>query len=120
MSAVRDDVETYFSSRGITITVLGMKDGLEYDDAAIQKSINEKFSSEMKLTTQENENARILSEAKAQAEAKILLAEAEAEANRKLSESLTNYILEKMYYEKWDGVLPQVYGADGAIVNMPS
>lgn len=119
MSAVRDDVETYFSSRGITITVLGMKDGLEYDDAAIQKSINEKFSSEMKLTTQENENARILSEAKAQAEAKILLAEAEAEANRKLSESLTNYILEKMYYEKWNGVLPYIYGADGVMVNIP-
>ena len=119
MTNVRDDVMSYFSDRGITITVLGMKDGLEYDDTAIQKSINEKFSSEMKLTTQENENKRIISEAEAEAQAIILKAEAEAEANRLLSESITNSILEKMYYDKWDGVLPYVYGGDGQLIEMP-
>ena len=97
METVRTDVETYFASRGITITVLGMKDGLEYDDATIQKSINDKFSSEMKLTTQKNENERIISEA-----------EAKAEANRILSESLTPEVLQQQYYEKWDGKLPEV------------
>jgi hypothetical protein len=106
MEAVRTDVETYFAARGITITVLGMKDGLEYDDATIQKSINDKFSSEMKLTTQENENQRIISEA-----------EAIAEANRILSESLTDEVLQQMYYEKWDGKLPEVMtGSDGGII----
>ena len=97
MKTVREDVETYFADRGITITVLGMKDGLEYDDATIQKSINDKFSSEMKLTTQENENQRIISEA-----------EALAEANRILSESLTDEVLRQMYLDKWDGKLPNV------------
>lgn len=97
MKTVREDVETYFAARGITITVLGMKDGLEYDDANIQKSINDKFSSEMKLTTQKNENERIISEA-----------EAKAEANRILSESLTDEVLKQQYYEKWDGKLPNV------------
>lgn len=110
MKAVRDDVVTYFAGRGITITVLGMKDGLEYDDASIQKSINEKFSSEMKLTTQENENKRILSEAEAKAQAIILEAEANAEANRLMSESLTEEILNKMYYDAWDGKLPTYVG----------
>ncbi len=106
MNAVRDDVETYFAARGITITVLGMKDGLEYDDASIQKSINDKFSSEMKLTTQENENQRIISEA-----------QAKAEANRILSESLTDEVLKQMYYEKWDGKLPNVItGSDGGVM----
>ena len=106
MEAVREDVMTYFAERGITITVLGMKDGLEYDDASIQKSINDKFSSEMKLTTQENENQRIISEA-----------EAIAEANRILSESITPEILEQMYYEKWNGVLPEVMtGSDTGIM----
>lgn len=107
MEAVRADVETYFAQRGITITVLGMKDGLEYDDATIQSSINDKFSSEMKLTTQKNENQRIISEA-----------EAEAEANRILSESITNEILTQLYYEKWDGKLPGVMtsGSDGGII----
>ena len=46
MKVVRDDVTTYFEEKGITITVLGMKDGIEYDDPEIQKAINEKFSSE--------------------------------------------------------------------------
>ncbi len=106
MKAVRDDVVNYFAEHGITITVLGMKDGLEYDDTTIQKSINDKFSSEMKLTTQENENRRIISEA-----------EAKAEANRILSESITNEILKQQYYEKWDGKLPNVMtGTDNGII----
>lgn len=119
MTSVRDDVMGYFADKGITITVLGMKDGLEYDDTAIQKSINEKFSSEMKLTTQENENKRIISEAEAEAQAIILKAEAEAKANKLLAESLTRTILEKMYYDKWDGVLPHVYGGDGQLIEIP-
>lgn len=108
MKSVRDDVTAYFAERGITITVLGMKDGLEYDDATIQKSINDKFSSEMKLTTQKNENERIISEA-----------QAKAEANRILSESLTDEVLKKQYYEKWDGKLPTVMSDSNGIIIDP-
>ena len=108
MKSVRDDVTSYFADRGITITVLGMKDGLEYDDATIQKSINDKFSSEMKLTTQKNENERIISEA-----------QAKAEANRILSESLTDEVLKKQYYEKWDGKLPTVMADSNGIIIDP-
>lgn len=109
MKSVRDDVTSYFSERGITITVLGMKDGLEYDDPDIQTSINEKFSSEMKLTTQENENQRIVSEA-----------EALAEANRIISESLTDEVLTQQFYDKWDGKLPEVMtdSGNGIIVDV--
>lgn len=109
MKSVRDDVTTYFAERGITITVLGMKDGLEYDDPDIQTSINEKFSSEMKLTTQENENQRIVSEA-----------EALAEANRIISESLTDEVLTQQFYDKWDGKLPEVMtdSGNGIIVDI--
>lgn len=106
MATVREDVETYFAARGITITVLGMKDGLEYDDVTIQSSINDKFSSEMKLTTQENENQRIISEA-----------EAIAEANRILSESLTDEVLRQMWLDKWNGKLPDVMtGEDNGVI----
>lgn len=109
MKSVRGDVTTYFAERGITITVLGMKDGLEYDDPDIQTSINEKFSSEMKLTTQENENQRIVSEA-----------EALAEANRIISESLTDEVLTQQFYDKWDGKLPEVMtdSGNGIIVDV--
>ena len=116
MNAVREDVETYFAARGITITVLGMKDGLEYDDAAIQKSINDKFSSEMKLTTQENENKRVISEAEAKAKSLIIAAEAEAEANRILAESLTEAVLKYLYFQKWNGQLPEYLADSGSDV----
>ena len=99
MAAVRNDVESYFAEKGITITVLGMKDGLEYDDPEIQRSINEKFSSEQRLITQENENKRIISEA-----------EAIAKANKILSDSITDEVLRQKYIEKWNGELPNYVG----------
>lgn len=121
MSKVRDDVTAYFADKGITITVLGMKDGIEYDDPEIQKAINEKFSSEQRLVTQENNNKVTISKAEADAQAIKIAAEAQAEANRLLAESLTNEILAQMYYEKWNGELPYLYGAsDGALLQVPT
>lgn len=58
--------------------------------------------------------------AQAEADAKLIEAEAEAEANRKVASSLSEAILEKMYYEKWNGSLPQVYdGVDGNLIEIP-
>ena len=70
------------------------------------------------------EEARIAAEeaakAEAEAQAMVMLAEAQAEANRLLAESLTGNLLEKMYYEKWDGKLPYIYGGDNTpIIQMP-
>lgn len=118
MTTVRDDVTTYFEDKGITITVLGMKDGIEYDDPAIQESINEKFSSEQKLVTQENNNKVTISKAEADAQAKITAAEAEAEANRKIAESLTPTLIEKQKIEKWNGDVPAVQGSNTPIIDM--
>lgn len=118
MNTVREDVETYFGDKGITITVLGMKDGIEYEDEAIQTAINEKFSSEQKLVTQENNNKVIISKAEAEAEAQRIEAEAEADANKKIAESLTPELIEKQKIEKWKGEVPQVQGNATPIVNM--
>ena len=118
MNSVRDDVEKYFGDKGITITVLGMKDGIEYDDEAIQTAINEKFSSEQKLVTQENNNKVIISKAEAEAEAQRIAAEAEADANKKIAESLTPELIEKQKIEKWKGDVPQVQGFATPIINM--
>ena len=118
MNTVREDVENYFGDKGITITVLGMKDGIEYEDEAIQAAINEKFSSEQKLVTQENNNKVIISKAEAEAEAQRIEAEAEADANKKIAESLTPELIEKQKIEKWNGDVPQVQGNATPIVNM--
>ena len=118
MNTVREDVTNYFGDKGITITVLGMKDGIEYEDEAIQTAINEKFSSEQKLVTQENNNKVIVSKAEAEAEAQRIAAEAEADANKKIAESLTPELIEKQKIEKWKGDVPQVQGSATPIINM--
>ena len=40
---------------------------------------------------------------------------------KSFTESLTPELLEKMYYEKWDGKLPYIYGGDGMtpIIQVP-
>ena len=57
--------------------------------------------------------------AKAQAEALKIAVEAEAAANKTVANSITDKILEKMFYEKWDGELPNVIGGEGGII-LPS
>ena len=121
MEAVKNYVIPYFKEYGITITVLGMKEGVSYENDKIQKAIDEKFASEQELVIQQNKNEAAIAKAEADAKAKIMDAEAQAKANALLTESLTPELLEKMYYEKWDGKLPYIYGGDGMtpIVNVP-
>ena len=119
MEIVKKNVVEYFDAYGITITVLGLKEGISYENANIQLAIDEKFASEQKLEIQRNENDANVAKAEAEAEAMIIAAEAQAEANRILSESITDEILEQMYYDKWDGVLPTFYGANDALIQIP-
>lgn len=121
MEAVKSYVIPYFKEYGITITVLGMKEGVSYENDKIQKAIDEKFASEQELVIQQNRNEAAIAKAEADAKAKIMDAEAQAKANALLTESLTPELLEKMYYEKWDGKLPYIYGGDGMtpIIQVP-
>lgn len=121
MEAVKSYVVDYFADYGITITVLGMKEGISYENPAIQAAIDEKFASEQQLVIQQNKNEANIAKAEAEAQALILAAEAQAEANRILAESLTSEILAQMYYEKWNGELPYLYGADGStLIQVPT
>lgn len=72
------------------------------------KRINAQGEADAKKTSAEGE-----------AEAIRILADAEAEANKKIAASLTDAILDKMYYDTWNGILPSVYGTDGTIITMP-
>lgn len=119
MAAVKQNVTAYFKDYGITITVLGLKEGISYENPAIQTAIDEKFASEQKLEIQENENAANTAKAQAEANAILITANAQAEANRILSQSITPEILAQQYYERWDGVLPQVYGGSEVMMQLP-
>ncbi len=129
MNSVVSNVKTHFAEYGVTITVLGMKEGISYENPAIQTAIDEKFSSEQLLTTQQNLNeveiakAEAAAEAakiKAEADAEVLLiaAEAEAEANEKIANSLTPELVEMNKIDKWNGVLPQVQGDSNPIIDI--
>ena len=56
--------------------------------------------------------------AQGEADALKIAAEAEAEANRKIAESLTSELIEKLKYEQWNGQLPQVQGSSTPIVDI--
>ena len=119
IETVKTNVTEYFKEYGITITVLGIKEGFSFENPAIQEAIDAKFASEQELIIQQNKNEAAIAKAEAEAQAIIIAAEAQAEANRKLSESLTDDILAKLYYEKWDGQLPQYMGGDGGNLLIP-
>lgn len=120
MEAIKNKVIPYFKDYGITITVLGFKEGISFENPEIQKALDEKFASEQDLVIQQNKNEAALAKAEADAQAVIIAAEAQAEANKLLANSITDAILEQMYYEKWNGVLPSVYGAEGTLIQMPN
>lgn len=62
----------------------------------------------------------LLTEAQAEAEAQLIRAQAEAEANAILQESLSPEILNQMYIDKWNGVMPMYMGSSetGLIFDM--
>lgn len=120
MEAVKEYVVTYFKDYGITITVLGLKEGISFENPAIQEAIDAKFASEQELVIQQNKNEANLAKAEAEAEAMLMLAKAQAEANKLLAQSLTDEVLAQLYYEKWDGKLPVYYGGDGVpVIQVP-
>jgi len=120
MEAVKAYVVPYFKEYGITITVLGLKEDISYENPEIQKAIDAKFASEQELVIQQNKNEASIAKAEAEAKSMIMLAQAQAEANELLANSITDKILAKMYYEKWNGVLPQFYGAEDALIEIPA
>ena len=120
MTAVKDYVVDYFKDYGITITVVGMKEGISYENATIQAAIDEKFASEQELVIQQNKNEANIAKAEAEAQAILIAAQAQADANKLLAESLTDEILAQMYYEKWIGEVPYFYGADGTLILLPT
>ena len=120
MEKVKTYVVDYFKDYGITITVLGLKEGISFENPEIQKALDAKFASEQDLVIQQNKNEAELAKAEAQAQAVLIAAQAQAEANRLLAESITEEILAQMYYDKWDGKLPYLYGGtDGTLIQIP-
>ena len=99
---------------------------------AIQKKVN--AQQELELAKIQRQTARVEAEkekevaqinaekakieAQGKADAELIKANAEAEANKKIAESLTDKLIEKAKYDKWNGELPYIEGAATPIVNV--
>lgn len=126
--------------KGINILSVAIEDidftdaftnAIEAKQVATQNKLKAETEQEQKIIEAEAEAERKRIEAEAAAEVKMIeadafayetitKAEAEAEANEMISTSLTNEILDKMYYDSWDGVLPKYIGGDsGNMIQIP-
>jgi len=71
-----------------------------------------------KIEAQGIADSNIIS-ANAEAEAILIKAEAEAKANETIAKSLTDKIIQKMYYETWNGELPTTILGENSNVMIP-
>jgi regulator of protease activity HflC (stomatin/prohibitin superfamily) len=103
----------YVNITSVAITNIDFSDQFE-------TAVEEKMIAEQNALKAEYENEAKVAKAEADAKAKLVSAEAEAKANELLENSVTDKILQKIYLEKWDGVLPNVVAGDDVSMILPS
>lgn len=113
--AVTDALGTGFY---VTVTNVAITD-IEFSEQ-FETAVEEKMIAEQNQLKAEYENAAKIAKAEAEAKAKILAAEGEAKANELLEKSLTDKILQEMYLDKWNGVLPSVVAGEDTSMILPS
>ena len=93
-------------------------DAVEAKQVAQQNKLKAETEAQQKLI--EADAAANVKKINADAEAYELTvkAQAEAEANETITKSLTDEILKKMYYDSWNGSLPQVITGDSGSILM--
>lgn len=133
-AALTEKLKERFRPYGIVIDNVALADVRPDEDT--DKAIKEKIKAQEALetakvtaekdkveATRDKEIAEINAEkakieAQGQADAELIRANAEAEANKKIAESLTDKLIEKIKYDKWNGELPYIEGASTPIVNI--
>ena len=133
-AALTEKLKERFKPYGIVIDGVALADVRPDEDT--DKAIKEKIKAQEALetakvtaekdkveATRDKEIAKINAEkakieAQGQADAELIRANAEAEANKKIAESLTDKLIEKIKYDKWNGELPYIEGASTPIVNI--
>jgi regulator of protease activity HflC (stomatin/prohibitin superfamily) len=129
--AIKEAVDENYFVNITTVVLTNIDFSNAFEQAVEDKMIAEQaklkadYENEMKVAKAEADAEAKLKAAqaeieiaKAQAEALKIAAEAEAEANKTIADSITKEILEKIFYDKWDGKLPQVMGDGSAILDI--
>lgn len=132
LKLVMDDLQTNLGPKGFKFDMVSFIGGLRADPQ-VMNSINAVIQANQKAIEAENKVAQSKAEAdqkieeargkaesqvlEAEAEAKAILAKAEAQAkaNDLQAKSITPELLQWNALQRWDGVLPQFMGGDGAV-----
>ena len=101
---------TIYDIRVITTSI----EDLDFTDAFTDAVEAKQVAEQNKLKAQTEAETKII-QAEAEAKVKITQAEAEAKSNELLNKTLTNAMLQKLFYEKWDGKLPIVTSGNNGI-----
>ena len=124
-SALTEYLAEKFAPYGIRISNVSLIN-IEVDNETAE-AINAKITAQQNAETQAINNQTNMDKAEADAQVKrtqaqanadamLIEAQAEAEANNIISKSLNTNIINKMYYDKWNGELPDVVGSDSAVI----
>lgn len=113
--AVREVVgdEYYVDIVSVVLTNIDFSD-------AFENAVEEKMIAEQQQLKASYENETKIAAAEAEAKAKLIAAEATAKANDLLEKSLTDKILQEMYINKWNGVLPEVVSDGDLMFQLPN
>lgn len=120
LAEVKERVNKVVEAYGVKIEQLGLVGAMRLPENVIV-AINSKIKATQDAIRAENELRQTEAEAKkviaaAEGEAKALLVRADAQAvsNKKLAESMTPALLQKIYYERWDGKLPTMVSGENS------
>lgn len=114
---IETDLSSKLSKYNVQVVSTAVED-MDFTDAFTDAVEQKQVAEQNKLRAQTEAEQKVI-EAEAEAKVKLIQAEAEAEANKVISESLTDRILKKSLYEKWDGKMPTVTGGDSNAI-LPS
>lgn len=107
-SQIADELSPVFHENGLILDEFGIRE-ITFDENYVS-TIEEKQIEREKVETEkyraEQEEFR--------KETAITKAEGEAEAQKLLQSSITKELLQKLYIEKWDGILPEVMPGDSS------
>jgi regulator of protease activity HflC (stomatin/prohibitin superfamily) len=125
--SIQENLTTRLANYNIIVVSASIED-MDFTDAFTDAVEAKQVAEQNKLKAQTEAEQKVIEAQaaadvrKTQAEAEAyeisVTAQAEAEANRLLAESITQALIDYMYYETWNGELPDVVGAD-TIIKMP-
>ena len=113
---IEAELSNALSKYNIELVATSIED-IDFTDAFTDAVEAKQVAQQNKLRAETEAETKII-EANAEAEVKRIEADAEAYVNETTSESLTPEILQKMYYDKWNGVLPEIV-SDGSMILTP-